>query len=108
MAGRLEPIYDVPWKDPWEPVYVVRRSAPPYDPRFKQFGFNRISHACELHVAGYKFRVLGDAFVLHHGLKGEEPPRADQQSEQDSNRLLFRQFKQELKAKYPESGRRCY
>ncbi|XP_043221387.1 beta-1,4-glucuronyltransferase 1-like isoform X2 [Amphibalanus amphitrite] len=108
VSGRLEVAYDVPWKDPWEPVYVIRRGAPLYDPRFKQFGFNRISHACELHVAGYRFRVLGDAFVLHHGLKGEEPPRAAQSSEQHSNRLLFRQFKQELKVKYPKSARRCY
>ena len=107
-SDHLESLYDVPWKDPWEPVYIVRRSTPLYDPRFKQFGFNRISHACELHVAGYTFRVLSDGFVLHYGLKGEDPPRPEQQTEQDSNRLLFRQFKQELKVRYPESERRCY
>lgn len=35
--------YEVTWKDPWEPFYVVPRSAPNYDERFRQYGFNRIS-----------------------------------------------------------------
>ncbi|KAF4528248.1 hypothetical protein B566_EDAN014406 [Ephemera danica] len=39
----LAPLFEVLWKDPWEPFYIARNSAPLYDERFKQYGFNRIS-----------------------------------------------------------------
>jgi N-acetyllactosaminide beta-1,3-N-acetylglucosaminyltransferase len=39
----LAPLFEVLWKDPWEPFYITRNSAPMYDERFKQYGFNRIS-----------------------------------------------------------------
>ena len=35
--------YEVAWVDPWEPFFIAPRSAPLYDERFKQYGFNRIS-----------------------------------------------------------------
>lgn len=40
--------YEVKWKDPWEPFYVVPKSAPKYDERFRQYGFNRISQVLAL------------------------------------------------------------
>ncbi|XP_072101588.1 beta-1,4-glucuronyltransferase 1 [Mobula birostris] len=99
--------YTLAWSDPWEPFYVGPRSVPPYDERFEQYGFNRISQACELHVAGYSFAVLDNAFLIHKGFKvtGEFHPQKD--NENRHNRILFRQFKQELRQKYPESPRRC-
>ena len=63
---------------------------------------------CELHVAGYKFSVLNNAFLLHRGFKTAGGFHASKTAEQDRNRLLFRQYKEELKAKYPNSERRCY
>jgi len=100
--------YEVGWKDPWEPFYIAARSVPLYDERFKQYGFNRISQVCELHFAGYRFSVLNNAFLVHRGFKTQEGFHLSKDVEQERNRLLFRQFKEELKIKYPESERRCY
>ncbi|XP_041037960.1 beta-1,4-glucuronyltransferase 1 [Carcharodon carcharias] len=103
----LRVAYTQPWTDPWEPFYISRATVPPYDERFEQYGFNRISQACELHVAGYTFAVLDNAFLIHKGFKlaSEFHPQKDEENRR--NRILFRQFKQELKLKYPDSPRRC-
>jgi N-acetyllactosaminide beta-1,3-N-acetylglucosaminyltransferase len=63
---------------------------------------------CELHVAGYKFSVLNNAFLVHHGLKTATSFHETKDLDQERNRMLFRQFKTELREKYPESSRRCY
>ncbi|XP_030635939.1 beta-1,4-glucuronyltransferase 1 [Chanos chanos] len=106
-SGALEVAYTLTWVDPWEPFYIGARSVPLYDENFRQYGFNRISQACELHVAGYRFSVLGNAFVVHRGFKvqGEFHSRKDEENRK--NRLLFRSFKEGLKTKYPSSPRRC-
>ncbi|XP_078590078.1 beta-1,4-glucuronyltransferase 1-like [Branchiostoma floridae x Branchiostoma japonicum] len=105
---RLDVAYNVTWKDPWEPFYIGRWSVPLYDERFKQYGFNRISQVCELHIAGYGFSVLDRAFLVHKGWKTVTDFHASKDEENSRNRLLFRQFKNELKVKYPDTDRRCY
>ncbi|XP_070622829.1 beta-1,4-glucuronyltransferase 1 [Erythrolamprus reginae] len=107
VAGSLRVAYEVAWRDPWEPFYVGAASVPPYDERFKQYGFNRISQACELHIAGYRFAVLSNAFLIHKGFKVAGEFHAQKDAENQRNKILFRQFKQELKNKYPDSPRRC-
>ncbi|CAL8325829.1 unnamed protein product [Lota lota] len=106
-AGPLDVAYTLSWVDPWEPFYIGPSGVPLYDESFKQYGFNRISQACELHVAGYKFSVLTSAFVVHRGFKvqGEFHARKDEENRQ--NRVLFRHFKADLKTKYLDSPRHC-
>ncbi|XP_068611701.1 beta-1,4-glucuronyltransferase 1 [Brachionichthys hirsutus] len=106
-AGALEVAYVLGWVYPWEPLYIGPHAAPLYDENFKQYGFNRISQACELHVAGYQFPVLSSAFVVHRGfkIKGEFHARKDEENKR--NKLLFHNFKEGLKSKYPSSDRRC-
>ncbi|XP_070180229.1 beta-1,4-glucuronyltransferase 1-like [Littorina saxatilis] len=99
--------YTLEWTDPWEPFYITKASLPLYDERFKQYGFNRISQVCEMHVAGYNFAVLNNAFLLHKGFKSQTSFHPTKEEEQNRNRLLFRKFKEELKTKYPDSSRRC-
>lgn len=106
-AGPLEVAYTLGWVDPWEPFYIGPRTVPLYDESFKQYGFNRISQSCELHVAGYRFSVLSSAFVVHRGFKIQGEFHARKDDENRRNRLLFRTFKEGLKAKYPSSERRC-
>lgn len=108
ITPHLKVVFEVLWKDPWEPFYIARNSVPLYDERFKQYGFNRISQVCELHVAGYRFSVLNNAFLIHSGLKTVDSFHKKKDEDQERNRLLFRQFKSELKEKYPDSSRRCY
>ncbi|GAB1610885.1 beta-1,4-glucuronyltransferase 1-like [Argonauta hians] len=100
--------YSVPWKDPWEPFFITKYFVPIYDERFKQYGFNRISNVCELHIAGYTFSVLSNAFIVHRGLKTSSNFHSTKVKELNQNRLLFRKFKEELKTKYPYSMKRCY
>ncbi|XP_042295417.1 beta-1,4-glucuronyltransferase 1 [Sceloporus undulatus] len=106
-GGPLHVAYEVEWRDPWEPFYIGASSVPPYDERFKQYGFNRISQACELHVAGFRFSVLSNAFLVHKGFKVASEFHAQKDAENQRNKVLFRQFKQELKVRYPASPRRC-
>ncbi|KAL3240825.1 hypothetical protein MRX96_021712 [Rhipicephalus microplus] len=70
--------------------------------------FYRAYAVCELHVSGYKFSVLNNAFVVHQGLKTAASFHRNKDADQERNRVLFRQFKLELKEKYPDSSRRCY
>ncbi|RXG58383.1 Beta-1,4-glucuronyltransferase 1 [Armadillidium vulgare] len=39
----LQHLYEVLWRDPWEPFYISKTNVPLYDERFRQYGFNRIS-----------------------------------------------------------------
>lgn len=105
---KMKPLYEVLWQDPWEPFYISRNDIPHYDERFRQYGFNRISQVCELHAAGYRFLVLDSGFVLHEGFKMPNGFHKAKDIQQESNRMLFRQFKQDLKEKYKDSSRRCY
>ncbi|XP_061816530.2 beta-1,4-glucuronyltransferase 1 [Nerophis lumbriciformis] len=106
-SDALEVAYTLTWTDPWEPFYIGPRGVPLYDESFKQYGFNRISQACELHVAGYRFSVLNSAFLVHRGFKIQGEFHAKKDEENKRNRLLFRSFKEALKSKYPSSSRRC-
>ncbi|OQR75873.1 N-acetyllactosaminide beta-1, partial [Tropilaelaps mercedesae] len=108
LDNKLEVLYQVSWKDPWEPFFIAHNSAPLFDERFRQYGFNRISQACEMHIAGYSFAVLNNAFVVHRGLKRSGDFHREKDKDLDRNRLNFRQFKTELKEKYKQSPRRCY
>ncbi|ESO83002.1 hypothetical protein LOTGIDRAFT_169833 [Lottia gigantea] len=99
--------YNVEWHDPWEPFFIVAKSLPLYDERFKQYGFNRISQVCEMYIAGYQFTVLSDVFLVHKGFKQPGHFHKTKDEEQQKNKLLFRKFKEELKTKYDDSIRRC-
>ncbi|CAL4158245.1 unnamed protein product [Meganyctiphanes norvegica] len=105
---KVSPLYEVLWQDPWEPFYIARNGIPLYDERFRQYGFNRISQVCELHIAGFRFLVLDSGFVLHEGFKTANGFHKAKDMQQEANRMLFRQFKQDLKEKYKDSSRRCY
>lgn len=61
-----------------------------------------------MHIDGYRFAVLDKAFLTHKGFKTPHNFHSSKDQEQERNRVLFRQFKEELKIKYPDSERRCY
>ncbi|XP_038072767.1 beta-1,4-glucuronyltransferase 1-like [Patiria miniata] len=105
--GAVNIAYTVEWKPMWEPFYIGHRDVPLYDERFKQYGFNRISQVCEMHVAGYNFAVLDTAFLIHKGFKEKSAYHAHKLQENRRNKELFLHFQEELKVKYPESSKRC-
>jgi len=106
--GDLSVLFEVLWKDPWEPFFISDNSVPLFDERFRTTGFNRISQLCELHVAGYKFAVLNEAFLIHRGYITPQSFQPRRNRDLEASRAHFRQFKNELKTKYPHSTRRCY
>ncbi|XP_015784606.1 beta-1,4-glucuronyltransferase 1 [Tetranychus urticae] len=108
LSPKLDILFEVFWHDPWEPFYISRNTVPMYDERFRQYGFNRISQVCELHMAGYRFSVLNNPFVIHKGMKRPDSFHKDKDLELEKNRILFRHFKNELKDRYRTSSRRCY
>ncbi|KAL5008309.1 hypothetical protein ScPMuIL_013890 [Solemya velum] len=99
--------YYIDWQDPWEPYYIADKNVPDYDERFKQYGFNRISQVCEVHIAGYHFAVLNNAFLIHKGFKIPGKFHSAKEEELDRNRNLFRKFKDEMREKYPSTNRQC-
>ncbi|KAF7726534.1 Glycosyltransferase-like 1B [Apophysomyces ossiformis] len=62
---RGQPFYEVCYESQWEPYYVVPRSAPLYDVRFKNQGGDKQSHALQLNAEGYQFYVARNAFMIH-------------------------------------------
>ena len=62
---------------------------------------------CELHVAGFRFAVLNNGFVVHRGFKSANKFHPKKDEEQERNRQLFREFKEGLKVRYPESKLEC-
>ena len=42
-SAKFDILFEVLWRDPWEPFYISSNSVPLYDERFRQYGFNRIS-----------------------------------------------------------------
>ncbi|KAK0043371.1 beta-1 4-glucuronyltransferase 1-like isoform X1, partial [Biomphalaria pfeifferi] len=62
---------------------------------------------CEMHVAGFDFYVLDNAFLVHRGFKVKDEFHSRKDAENSRNLLLFRKFKEELKVKYPNVSRRC-
>ncbi|KAK3082817.1 hypothetical protein FSP39_006242 [Pinctada imbricata] len=52
----------------YEPFYIIRSDKLiPYNEAFVGRGYDRISQVCEMWMAGFKFRVLSDAFLVHRG-----------------------------------------
>lgn len=108
-SNKLGILFEVLWKDPWEPFFISDNSVPLFDERFRRNGVSRTSQLCELHVAGYKFAVLNDAFLVHRGYAVVPKNQQEERNRDvDTIRAHFRQFKIELKDKYPHSTRRCY
>ncbi|XP_061173936.1 beta-1,4-glucuronyltransferase 1-like [Saccostrea echinata] len=107
-SEKLEVAYEVQWKLPYEPFFIAHKSLLPlYEERFKQYGYNRVSQICEMYVAGYKFFVLNNAFLVHKGQKQKNTFYLEKVKDHRENKALFQDFKEELKSRYPDSTRTC-
>lgn len=98
--------YRVQWIDPWEPFYVINRKFVHYDERFEQYGFNRISQLCDVHLQGVDFVVLYGAFLVHVGFKDPNTFHKRKDEENNRNLILYRRYKKE-KHGTSSNGRRC-
>lgn len=99
--------FEAEWDKSWEPFYFTQRTVPMFDERFKQYGFDRIQQICEMHVAGYKFVVLDNAFLTHQGWKFAGKFYANKDADNAQNWILFNyHFKDDLQQKY-KTNRTC-
>ena len=57
--------YTVPWQQDFEPYIVAKASVLPFDARFVCRVRNKVSHNEELHMAGYRFVVVHNSFIIH-------------------------------------------
>lgn len=105
--ANLDGAYEVSWRPSWEPFYILPWNAPKYDERFKQYGFNRISHTCEVFLSGYRFIVLNQAFLIHDGFKSEQKFHYNKKNDEIKNRLNYNLFLRSLNQKYPQSPMKC-
>lgn len=101
------------WTHPWEPFFIARRSAlPAYDERFRQYGYNRVTLICELHMRRVEFVVVDGVFLLHDGFKRPGDFHASMSVEHARNRRLYWEFSREVAERYASDAasatRRCF
>ncbi|CAL4128657.1 unnamed protein product, partial [Meganyctiphanes norvegica] len=66
----LDVAYDIgKYHQDWEPVYVAKADTPPFDERFVGYGYTRNSQVYEMHMSGYQWKVLTNAFLCHRGFQ---------------------------------------
>lgn len=90
--------YEVQYGYSYEPYFVIRRDlCPLFDERFIGYGNDKSSHTYEVAIAGFKFLVLPDPFIIH---KDHPSPawRSDQGSEEVWRR--WAEFTRAMKFKY--------
>jgi hypothetical protein len=59
------PWFEVCYESQWEPYYILPRTAPAWDERFRNQGGDKQQHALVLNAFGYRFLVLSDVFLYH-------------------------------------------
>ncbi|OQR75959.1 glycosyltransferase protein LARGE2-like, partial [Tropilaelaps mercedesae] len=97
--------YEVrPSSDKFEPYLVVEKNAhlPLYWEKFSGYGMNKISHMAELRVAGYKFWVAPDVWLIHvpHRLSTHFADHLQNATYRLANRALRFEFLHHIRRKY--------
>ncbi|KAF1799410.1 glycosyltransferase family 49 protein [Mucor lusitanicus] len=99
--------YEVCFESQWEPYYVVHRSAPLYDARFKNQGGDKQSHALHLNAERYRFMVLREIFMVHKDHSALVWPGGGFEKSQKAatNWNYFEDFMREIESLYGASAR---
>ncbi|KAI9265570.1 glycosyl-transferase for dystroglycan-domain-containing protein [Sporodiniella umbellata] len=99
--------YEVCYESQWEPYYVLHRSAPLYDARFKNQGGDKQSHALQLNAEGYRFMVLREIFMVHkdHQSTLSWPGGGFEKTQKLKAWSYFDEYMKEIKAIYGSNPR---
>ncbi|KAG1448076.1 hypothetical protein G6F56_009052 [Rhizopus delemar] len=100
--------YEACYESQWEPYYVLHRSAPLYDVRFRNQGGDKQSHALQLNAEGYRFMVLREIFMVHrdHQSKMSWPAGGFEKSQKAHNNWsYFEGYMREMESVYGSNPR---
>lgn len=99
--------YEVCFESQWEPYYVLHRTAPLYDARFKNQGGDKQSHALQLNAEKYRFMVLREAFMVHKDhSKMVWPDGGFEKAQKAANQWnYFGEFMREMESLYGRNPR---
>ncbi|XP_076817723.1 beta-1,4-glucuronyltransferase 1-like isoform X1 [Clavelina lepadiformis] len=76
----------------WEPYFVSVRKRPHLDERITSYGHDRLVHMCELQANGFKFHVLSDEFLLHHGYRNKATMSQNERSRKEQRTNFYSKF----------------
>ncbi|KAK3870004.1 hypothetical protein Pcinc_024721 [Petrolisthes cinctipes] len=79
------------YKLQWEPLYIIQGDIPDFDERFIGYGFVRSSQVLEMHLAGFSWHMLNNAFTCHRGFqeKTQDPIRIYQTKQNAARFMIF-------------------
>ncbi|KAI8975523.1 glycosyl-transferase for dystroglycan-domain-containing protein [Mycotypha africana] len=100
--------YEVCYESQWEPYYILHRSAPLYDVRFRNQGGDKQSHALQLNAEKYRFMVLRDTFMIHRDHPTMVWPGGGfekSQKEAANKWNYFKEYKEEIETLYGVNAR---
>ncbi|CAO3692088.1 unnamed protein product [Rhizopus stolonifer] len=100
--------YEVCYESQWEPYYILHRSAPLYDIRFRNQGGDRQSHALQLNAERFRFKVFSQVFTVQRDPPSR--PRNEGNPKRVKSWSHFNEFMQEIKTIYrmnPKWPRGC-
>ncbi|XP_064481748.1 beta-1,4-glucuronyltransferase 1-like isoform X2 [Ornithodoros turicata] len=96
----LKPAYEANFKFGYECFYVGPHTVPKYRERFIGYGFTRNVQTLESYLAGYKFLVLNNAFMIHRGLRNRTRNEPFREKEKTHNYKTFLAFRGTLQKTY--------
>lgn len=99
--------YEVCYESQWEPYYVLHRSAPLYDVRFRNQGGDKQSHALHLNAEKYRFMVLREVFMVHRDHSKMVWPSGGFEKSQKEVKTwnYFNEFMNEIQSIYGRNSR---
>ncbi|CAG0895455.1 unnamed protein product [Darwinula stevensoni] len=131
-SDEISAAFQANWHYMYEPFVIWRNSAPRYDERFRQYGWDRANHVktrslpstrssrhqlkklsipfqmCSAHVAGFDLFVLDNAFVIHDGFRGEDSASRERMREELKRKTLVNlAIRAEEPEKYHSERRSC-
>uniref|UniRef100_A0A147BFV1 Beta-1,4-glucuronyltransferase 1 n=1 Tax=Ixodes ricinus TaxID=34613 RepID=A0A147BFV1_IXORI len=98
--AELHAAYEVNFEFGYECFYVGTHDVPKYREIIIGYGFTRNVQTLESYLAGFRFLVLSDAFMIHRGLRSSNWNAPYRNAEKRHNYHVFLKFRRTLQERY--------